>query len=225
MTKIQEIKSDFKDTDLFNLAFTHRSWVNENDSPLGTNERLEFLGDAVLEFVVSQYIYNKFPQKDEGFLTYLRSRVVDTKNLAEAAKNLGVADNIFLSKGEENSGGRSNPAILANTVEAIIGAIYLDQGLENAKKFIDENILFDISDKLQKPLKDPKSRLQEAVQAMGKMAPKYRVLSESGPDHDPTFKVGVYVENKEITTGTGKSKLKAEQSAAELALAKIEQKK
>lgn len=208
----------FKNEDLLKQALTHRSWVNENSENLGTNERLEFLGDAILEFVVSKAIYEKFPNEEEGYLTALRANLVNTKNLAEVAKKLSIGKIILLSKGEEDGGGRDNSSLLADTVEAIIGAIFLDRGIESSEKFIQENILIDVDKKASLPLKDPKSLLQEKVQAKGLPAPRYQVVSELGPDHNKEFTIEVTINGKSEAKGTGKSKSEAEQSAAVNAL-------
>lgn len=209
---------NFNNTNLFKQALTHRSWVNENSVNLGTNERLEFLGDAILEFIVSKEIYEKFPKEEEGYLTALRANLVNTKNLASVATNLKIGEMILLSKGEEDGGGRKNQSLLADTVEAIIGALFLDQGIEASEKFIKENILVDVDKKASLPLKDPKSLLQEKVQSKGYAAPKYQVVHENGPDHDKEFTVEVVVNGKAEAKGSGKSKSEAEQDAASNAL-------
>ncbi len=218
MTTIPLIKQNFKNTSLFDQALTHRSWINENPGIRGTNERLEFLGDAILEFVVSEELYNRFSDKEEGYLTALRANLVNTINLSFVAKKLDLGPALFLSKGEDEGGGRENTSLLADTVEAIIGAIYLDQGLQSASKFIHQNLFSDLESKITEPLKDAKSRLQEKVQAMGFPTPKYKVARESGPDHSKTFLVQVFVDNKILGEGEGKSKSEAEQVAAESAL-------
>lgn len=222
MSDLQQIKATFKNQALFEQALTHRSWINENPGIRETNERLEFLGDAVLEFVVSSHIYKTFLDKEEGFLTALRANIVNTKNLAQLAETLNLGSILFLSKGEEQGGGRSNQSLLADTVEAIIGALYIDQDFEAASRFIHENLLSNLPDLLEKPLKDPKSRLQELVQAKGLSAPRYRVVSENGPDHAKEFVIDVSVGEKTYGTGEGKSKSAAEQSAAERALESLE---
>lgn len=219
MNKLKVITfSQFKNQDLYLQALTHRSWVNENHKKRGTNERLEFLGDAILEFVVSEEIYNKFPKEEEGYLTALRANLVNTKNLSSVAQNLELGKEIFLSKGEEDGGGRKNASLLADTVEAIIGALFIDQGLEKAKEFIHKNILIDVDKKAQLPLKDPKSLLQEKVQAKNLPAPKYQVVSEVGPDHNKNFVIEVLINNKSEAKGQGRSKSEAEQDAAKNAL-------
>lgn len=215
---IQQIKAQFKDEKLFLLALTHRSWINENPGIRESNERLEFLGDAVLELVVSHAIYLQFPDQEEGFLTSIRANIVNTINLAKVARALNLGEDLLLSRGEEQGGGRDNQSLLADTVESIIGAVYLDQGFDAAKAFIEANILFDIQSHLEKPLKDAKSRLQEFVQANGSNAPKYRVVDEHGPDHAKEFVIEVSVDGNALGKGEGKSKSAAEQDAAEHAL-------
>ena len=217
MTDITSLKKIFKDQNLLDQALTHKSWVNENPTN-GTNERLEFLGDAILEYIVSKELYDRFPDKEEGYLTALRANLVNTVNLSVISQKLGVGDVLKLSKGEEETGGRTNPSLLADTFEAILGALYIDQGLEIAEKFISKNILVDIDDKIKLPLKDAKSRLQEYVQAKGSPAPKYIVVKESGPDHSKEFIIKVVINAKQISIGEGKSKGEAEQDAAKKAL-------
>jgi ribonuclease-3 len=220
MTDLDTLKNIFLDKDLLTLALTHKSWVNENPGKRTSNERLEFLGDAILEFVVSKDIYEKFPKEEEGYLTALRANLVNTQNLAEIAKKLNIGMALFLSKGEEEGGGRENSSLLADTVEAIIGAIFLDQGLERVSEFIHVNLLVEIPEKLKEPLKDPKSRLQEYVQAKGLSTPKYKLMEESGPDHSKKFVMEVIINGESWGRGMGKSKSIAEQEAAEAGLKK-----
>ncbi len=208
----------FKDQELLKKALTHRSWVNENKNSNGTNERLEFLGDAILEYLVSKYIYNRYADKEEGYLTSLRANLVNTKNLSEIALRLGIGEKILLSKGEIEGGGRTNPSLLADTMEAIIGGLFIDQGIDMAERFVEENILIDADKKANSPLKDPKSLLQEKVQAKNLPAPKYQVVTESGPDHNKKFTIEVVIDNKTEAEGVGKSKSEAEQEAAKNAL-------
>jgi ribonuclease-3 len=224
MITTEEIKKNFKDVKLFEQALTHRSWINENPGKRQSNERLEFLGDAVLEFVVSANLYKKLPDKEEGFLTALRANIVNTTNLANLAKKLDLGKLIFLSKGERLGGGETNISLLADTVEAIIGAIYIDQGLKMAREFIEKNLLSDLSHKLKEPLKDAKSLLQETVQSKGYPAPKYKVVRQWGPDHDKKFEVEVSVNNDILARGIGKSKSQGEQEAAQAALVKVSSK-
>jgi len=221
MDNIKKLQAIFKNQELLKQALTHRSWVNEHPKMRESNERLEFLGDAILEFVITEYIYRSFPQNKEGYLTALRSNLVNTQNLADLAVKLEVGKQIFLSRGEKDGGGRENPSLLADTVEAIIGALFLDQGLPCVESFIRQNLAMEIPEKVSKPLKDPKSRLQEYVQAKGLAAPKYKVIEESGPDHDRQFTVEVQVREKTMGQGRGKSKSLAEQDAAKEALDKI----
>ncbi len=216
--KNDKIEKFFKNKDLLKQALTHKSWVNEHKNLRESNERLEFLGDAVLEFIVSKEVYLKLPKKEEGYLTALRANLVNTVNLSKVANRLNIGKVLYLSKGEEEGGGRNNPSILADTVEAVIGAVYLDGGIIKAEKFIKEYILDDLEQKIKEPLKDSKSKLQEVVQAKGLMAPKYEVVSEEGPDHDKGFLIRVIINNKPYAKGIGKNKSEAEQEAAKRAL-------
>jgi len=220
MVDIKRLKEEFKNKNLFDQALTHRSWVNEHKGERTSNERLEFLGDAILEFVVSREIYNKFSDKEEGYLTALRANLVNTVALGEFAKKINLGTALYLSKGEEDSGGRINSSLLADTVEAIIGAIFIDRGLPDSENFIKENIMAEVDKKASEPLKDPKSRLQEYVQSQGFSAPKYKVVEESGPDHSKKFVIDVMVNNSPWGRGDGKSKGSAEQAAALQALEK-----
>ena len=221
MGTFDELINAFKNRELLDLALTHRSWVNENPGQRGNNERLEFLGDAILEFIVSDALYTKFSRKEEGFLTALRAKLVNTVDLAEVANGLEVGKYLYLSKGEEEGGGRENPSLLADTVEAIIGALFLDGGLKKVKLFIDQNILDDLDEKAKQPLKDAKSLLQEIVQSKGFSTPKYQVLTEEGPDHAKTFTMQVLVDDSVVGAGTGKNKSEAAQNAAKAALKKF----
>lgn len=214
----KSIRDLFNNKNLYEQALTHKSWVNEHPGMRESNERLEFLGDAVLEFIVSYEIYSKFPKKKEGYLTALRSNLVNTPTLSQVAKNLSLGEKLYLSKGELEAGGNKNPSILADALEALIGAIFLDKGLKAAEDFVKENIISKLKEKLEKPLKDAKSLLQEYVQSRQLPAPKYKVVNESGPDHAKKFTVEVLVNNKSYGTGVGKSKSEAEQKAAEVAL-------
>lgn len=218
MENLSSLSSLFKNKDLLKQALTHRSWVNENPKGRGSNERLEFLGDAILEFLVSKEIYVRFPDKEEGYLTALRANLVNTQNLAKIAQTLSVGENIYLSKGEEEGGGRLNPSLLADTVEAIIGAIFLDKGIDEVLKFLNVNLFSQIPQKASGDLKDAKSKLQELIQGTGKPAPRYVVVEESGPDHAKHFVVEVGVDNKTFGKGKGRNKSEAEQAAAREAL-------
>jgi ribonuclease-3 len=210
----------FIDKDLIKKAFTHRSYLNENRSlKLEHNERLEFLGDAVLELVVTDFLYKKFPGKNEGELTALRSALVKAETLATAAEKVGMNAFLLLSKGESRDVGRARQYILANTFESVVGAIYLDQGYEVAGGFIAKQ-LFDQIDEIieNKKFIDAKSRFQEMAQEKAGFTPSYKLVKEVGPDHNKIFTVSVTVGEEEITEGEGKSKQEAEQMAAEKAL-------
>jgi ribonuclease III len=220
MTDITSLKDSFINKALFDHALTHRSWVNEHRGERTSNERLEFLGDAILEFIVSQEIFNKYPDKEEGYLTALRATLVNTVALAEFARNFNIGEHLYLSKGEEESGGRTNTSLLADTVEALIGSIFIDRGLPAASEFINESLLKDLDKKAASSLKDSKSLLQEYVQSQGYGAPRYRVASEAGPDHDKKFVIEVLIQNTVWGVGEGKSKSSAEQAAAGQAMAK-----
>jgi ribonuclease-3 len=220
MSAKNSIEKLFKNKDLYRLALTHKSWVNENKGKRESNERLEYLGDAILEFIVSKEIFKQFPDKSEGYLTALRANLVNTVNLSEVANKLNLGEKLSLSKGEEEGGGRENASILANTIEAVIGALYLDSGISKCEEFIDKHLLVLISKKISKPLKDAKSRLQELVQSKGLPAPKYKVIKEYGPDHQKRFKIEVLIDNKAWGCGVGKNKAEAAQEAARKALAK-----
>ena len=214
----EKIGLNFNNKSILHIAFIHRSYVNENPKEKENNERLEFLGDAILEFVVSENLFLKFDKQNEGHLTALRARLVNTESLALVAKDLNLGNLLYLSKGEEKGGGRTNSSLLANTVESLIGAIYLDQGIEKAKVFIDQNIMSRLSEVVKKSLKDPKSLLQEYVQAKGYPAPFYKTISEEGPDHAKEFTVEVIVGKKSFGKGVGNNKQIAAQEAAEQAL-------
>jgi ribonuclease III len=224
MKKIEEFQQEnqlrFRERDILQQAFVHRSYVNENKNlGVGHNERLEFLGDAVLELVVTEELYSRYPQKSEGELTAVRASIVNTKSLSEAALNLKMNDYLLLSKGESKSTGRARSYILANTFEAVVGALYTDGGYEPARSFIERNLFHKIEPSIQNKLwMDSKSFFQEKAQEIYNSTPEYRVISEAGPDHDKTFTMGVFVGNKMYGQGTGASKQDAEQNAARNAL-------
>ncbi|MBI2595844.1 ribonuclease III [Candidatus Daviesbacteria bacterium] len=204
---------------IYQTAFTHRSFLNENKKATESNERLEFLGDSVLSLIISSFLYNSRPQDAEGDLTNLRSFIVKTQSLAKAARSLDLGKFLGLSKGEEMSGGRENTQILANTFEAFLGAIYLDQGLEAARRFIEDNLLPFFTEELKSgPPKDAKSMLQELTQTKTKQSPKYKIIQTFGPDHAKEFKVGAFLQNRQIGEGSGPSKQVAEEQAANKAL-------
>uniref|UniRef100_A0A831YPU3 Ribonuclease 3 n=1 Tax=candidate division WWE3 bacterium TaxID=2053526 RepID=A0A831YPU3_UNCKA len=209
----------FRNPDLLENSFVHRSYLNENpEFPFPSNERLEFLGDAVLEQIVSDFLYHNFPALPEGELTALRAALVRTESLAEESRRLGLGKELFLSKGEETSGGRDNPYLLANTFEALIGAIYLDQGIESARKFVHRELLYKAEKSLRSGVKDPKSHLQEVSQARFGITPNYKVLKEWGPAHDHHFRTAVFLKTRKIGEGEGRSKKEAEENAAREAL-------
>lgn len=210
----------FKDKNILKQAFVHRSYLNENkDFAVGHNERLEFLGDAVLELVITDYLYSKFPDKDEGRLTSLRSALVNANTLYVVGVNLGINDFLLLSRGEAKDTGRARQYILANTIESIIGAIYLDQGYEKAKDFIHSSICPLMDTIIEKGTWiDSKSLFQERAQEQDGVTPVYKTIKEDGPDHDKHFTVGVYLRNTLVAQGEGDSKQDAEQMAARNAL-------
>ncbi|KKP38055.1 MAG: ribonuclease III, ribonuclease III [Candidatus Peregrinibacteria bacterium GW2011_GWF2_33_10] len=209
----------FRNKDLLNNAFIHKSFMNEYKvEKLESNERLEFLGDAVLELVVTDFLYRNYDNQ-EGELTNFRSALVRGKHLAVISEKLYLGQYLYLSKGEQKSGGDKKSYILANTCEALIGAIYLDQGYEVAHKFINKFILIYLDYILQKGLHiDAKSKFQEMAQATFNITPIYKLIKEEGPDHDKAFTMGVFINEDLITTGVGKSKQIAEQAAAQSAL-------
>jgi ribonuclease-3 len=210
----------FKDKGLLRQAFTHRSFINENKNvKLQHNERLEFLGDAVLELVITNFLYNTYPERPEGELTTYRSALVNSVTLSEVAANLTMNDFLLLSKGEAKDTGRARQYILANTFEAVTGAIYLDQGYDMAKLFIEKHILVFADQMIAKGnLVDAKSSFQEKAQEKTGTTPSYKLIRDAGPDHDKSFTVGVYIGKDQIAMGEGKSKQEAEQNAAVRAL-------
>lgn len=211
----------FKNKDLLTQAFCHRSYLNENpDFKLSHNERLEFLGDAVLELIITEYIFNNYPDKPEGEMTSWRASLVNSNTLYEVALEIKFSDFLLLSQGEEKENGRSKKYILADSFEAFIGALYLDQGYEACKNFI---VKYLIEKKLEeiiekKLYKDPKSLFQEKSQEIEMITPTYQVLEENGPDHMKNFVVGVFIKDNLIAQGQGSSKHEAELNAASKAL-------
>jgi len=207
----------FQNKTLLKQAFTHRSYINEHKgSGLEHNERLEFLGDAVLELVMTEFLYAKFPQKPEGELTAYRAALVNTQSIAAASTELEMNEFLLLSKGEAKDTGRARLYILANTFEAFIGALYLDQGYDAAKKFIDDNLFHKADEIVEKRLwQDAKSRFQELAQEKEGVTPNYELIGEKGPDHDKHFLTGVFLGKNKIAEGSGPSKQEAEQEAAE----------
>ncbi len=217
-----ELGLQFNDPALLRQAFTHRSYLNEHRGEVtGHNERLEFLGDAVLELISTHFLYEKYPEKAEGDLTTYRAALVNAVTCAEVANNIGMNDFLLLSRGEAKDTGRARNILLANAFEALVGAIYIDQGYDEAKKFIEKNLFPKIDEIVKQRLwQDAKSALQEKVQEIDGVTPSYAIIRETGPDHDKHFIVGVYVKDALVAEGDGKSKQEAEQSAAREALDK-----
>ncbi len=216
----QTLGLEFRDKNLLEKALIHRSFLNEAKSKtLQSNERLEFLGDSILSFWASAEIFSRFPDFPEGKLTFIRTYLVKTETLTFLAQKLSLGDFLMMSRGEETGGGRANPALLANCLEAVIGAIFLDQGIEAVSKFLASQ-LNPLIEKIGdiEAFRDSKSILQEQVQAKGYSSPIYRQLSATGPDHQKTFVMGVYVGDKLLTEGTSHSKQEAEELAAQRAL-------
>lgn len=217
----EKIGVTFKDRDLLVQAFVHRSYLNEHpDFRLGHNERLEFLGDAVVELVVTEYLYNTFPNP-EGELTNWRAALVNANTLAAIAQDdLGMEEYLYLSRGEaKDAGSKARSYILANAIEALIGSMYLDQGMPVVADFIKRYVISKLDNILEKKLYiDPKSRFQEAAQETSGVTPSYRVISETGPDHAKEFEVGVYLGSEHVATGKGSSKQDAQIEAARKAL-------
>ncbi len=213
----------FNDKKLLMQAFMHRSYINENGGTgLAHNERLEFLGDAVLELVITDYLYKKYTQETEGELTSYRAALVNAVTIAQAATEVGMNDFLLLSKGEAKDTGKARQYILANTDEAYVGAVYLDQGYATSEKFILDTLVPKIDEIVSKKLfRDAKSFIQEQAQEHENVTPSYKVLKESGPDHDKHFTVGVYFGTTLVAEGRGKSKQEAEQEAAKTALTKM----
>lgn len=217
LAKKLEVK--FDDIHLIKNAFVHRSYLNESNEFSENNERLEYLGDAVLEMATSEYLYAKFPKLQEGMLTNLRASLVRTESLAESSHELGFADLILMSRGEESTGGRDNQSLLANTFEAFLGALYLDQGFEVCKTYL-HKYLFPKTDKImaEGTYKDFKSIMQEVSQSKFKETPKYQLVEEQGPDHDKVFQMVAVIGKKKYGVGKGKSKQAAQEDAAKKTL-------
>ncbi len=209
----------FEDKDLLRQALVHRSYLNEHrDFELDHNERMEFLGDAVLELVSTEYLYNNF-SNPEGELTNFRSALVNGKMLARVADEIGLGEYLLMSRGEERDTGKARQYLLANAFEAVTGAIYLDKGYDAAKKFITDNVLVHMDDVLEDKLyRDPKSQFQEKAQEDVGITPAYRVEKEWGPDHDRHFIVGIYLDKEKVAEGEGTSKQAAQRKAAEKGL-------
>jgi ribonuclease-3 len=212
----QQLGIQFSNVDLLKEALTHRSYINENPSwNLPHNERLEFLGDAVLEIIVTDYLFSEYPQYEEGRLTSIRAALVNYVALSKVAKTIGIEEHLLLSKGEARDTGKAREVILANSVEALLGAIYLDKGYEVVKDFVYKHVLVGVEEIVKRNLdKDAKSLFQEIAQEQFKITPMYKVLEEYGPDHHKTFVVGVFLNESKIAEGSGLSKQEAELEAA-----------
>lgn len=218
----KKIKVNFKDVLVLRQAFTHRSYINEHrGAEIGHNERLEFLGDAVLELVVTDYLYRQYPDKTEGEMTAYRAALVNTNTLSEVAHEIGINDYLLLSKGEKKDIGRARNIILADTFEALIGAIYIDLGYVEAQKFIAQFLFPKTKEIVAKNLwQDSKSLFQERAQEELGLTPTYVVVNEQGPDHNKRFTVGLHIGKDLVATGIGHSKQEAEQKAAQIGLTK-----
>ncbi len=215
----------FRDRNLLQQALAHRSFLNEQDgSSLDSYERMEFLGDAVLELVVSNELYQRLPDLNEGELTKARAALVCGESLSQLAQTLSLGEFLFLGKGEEASGGRQRESLLAAAFEAVVAAIYLDQGYDQARQFILSTLAEQLEEFCRQgtPPENPKSRLQEHFQALGRPSPRYRLVSAEGPDHSPVFTIEAVVEDQVVGTGQGGKKAEAERSAALDALERVE---
>lgn len=219
-----DIDGLFKHKDYLILALTHRSYLNEHPEVKESNERLEFLGDSILSFLVSRFLYEHYPEKPEGQLTSLRTKLVQTATLAKLSKELSVGERLFLSRGEEAGGGRSNVTLLANTFEALLGGLLLDQGLPACESFLNRMLLDHVERLWAESPQDAKSDLQEKVQSRGFASPVYETVAAVGPDHAKVFTIIVKVDDKVSGSGSGRSKQEAEQKAAADALNKMIQK-
>ena len=219
------IHISFRNPELLQRAFTHRSYLNEEKQTHISNERLEFLGDSILSFLTSQYLYEQYPDFPEGILTNIRSTLVKTQSLACVSCELKLGELLLLSRGEEASGGRNNPSLLADAFEALLGATFLDSGIESVRKIL-ETFLFPRTQKIvaSKAYVDYKSLLQELIKQDSRISPTYEVIKSDGPDHAKTFWVQAMVDGKILGNGSGKSKQEAEQAAAADALEKMDNK-
>jgi len=215
------------DTEIFIRAFTHRSFLNENKSlEINSNERLEFLGDAVLQFLSSEYLFKTYTKNPEGDLTAYRASIVNTTSLGFESKRLGYGDFLLLSKGEEANNGRGNEYILANSFESVLGAIFLSFGIDTCRTFLEKNLFYKLEQIVSSgSFRDSKSHFQEISQELKNITPTYKVIKEWGPDHDKTFEVGVYLDKKLISKGTGSSKQRAERDAASKGIEILENEK
>lgn len=218
----KDINLKFNNQKLLKNAFVHRSYLNEHRDYKGpSNERLEFLGDSILSLIVSCFLYEKLPKSTEGRLTQIRASLVRTETLAKLAQSLKLGNYLYLSKGEEDSGGRTNSSILANCFETLVGAIFIDQGIGKTEAFLKKMILVNWQTLAKSAVSDNKSKLQEFLQRKYHQSPIYRLQSSWGPDHARIFEIGVYLEEKLLGKGVGKNKQEAAQNAASDALARL----
>lgn len=221
LTKLEAILgAQFDDQLILKSAITHRSYLNEHrEATWDHNERLEFLGDAVLELAVTDFLFKKYPEKPEGELTAVRAALVNTVSLSAASEQLGVGEFLLMSKGEAKDQGRARQYILANTFESCVGALYMDQGYDTAAGFIARTLFGKTDNIVDKRLwQDAKSRFQELAQEHESVTPTYETIGQEGPDHDRVFTVGVFLRKEQVAHGTGRSKQEAEQAAAEKAV-------
>lgn len=221
LSKLEAILgAEFDDKTILKSAITHRSYLNEHrEATWDHNERLEFLGDAVLELVVTDFLFKKYPEKPEGELTAVRAALVNTVSLSAASEKLGVNEFLMMSKGEAKDEGRARQYILANTFESCVGALYMDQGYDTAADFIARNLFPKTEEIVDKRLwQDPKSRFQELAQEHNSVTPTYDTVAQEGPDHDRVFTVAVFLRKEKVAEGKGRSKQEAEQAAAEAAI-------
>jgi ribonuclease-3 len=218
-----ELSLNLSNLELFETAFTHRSYLNEHPKyPNPSNERLEFLGDAVLQFLSSRHLYSKFTTLPEGDLTNLRASIVKTTSLAEEAKKLNFGNYLLLSKGEEVTGGREREYLLANAFEAFLGALYLELGVEACELFLNKNLFYKLEESVSSQnYKDAKTKFQEKIQELRKTTPNYKIIDSWGSEHEKIFKVGAYIGPELFSEGEGTSKQKAEQDAASKGLDKL----
>lgn len=217
-----KIGHSFKDKNLLTLSFTHRSYINENDDADEHNERLEYLGDSILGFLIAEYLYKYLPNTPEGELSYLRSRLVEASSCVIYVQKLDLEKYLLLGKGEQMNDGRGRDSILADLFESLIGAIYLDGGMDAARLFLFKNFSKEIEEILKTPVCNWKAQLQDYCQKKYHHPPVYKVVSESGPDHQKTFSISVIINNEEVGHGEGPSKKEAQQAAAQDAFTKIE---
>lgn len=224
---LKKLQIEYKNIELYSEALTHRSFLNENRNvKISHNERLEFLGDAVLELIISEFLFEKYPDRPEGDLTSFRAALVKTESLAQISRELELGMYLRMSKGEEVTGGRDKDFLLANTFEAVLGAIYLDLGYIQCKNLVYQVLIPKLEGVVENRSDiDFKTKFQELAQAKYKVTPIYKVLSEQGPDHDKSFTMGVYIHDKEFGKGQGSSKQRAEEEAAQQALEIIDKKR